>query len=60
MTKVASSNGGGNGCSVGLDFEGESLDCFVCGLAMDTREDFVLKVSVIDTGDLGGHGQTKV
>ena len=59
MTIGTASKGGGNRSSVSLDLSRESLESVVRGLAMDSREHFVLKVSVVDTGKTGRHGRTK-
>ena len=58
MAIVTPAEGGGHGCCVGFDLCGEELERFVHGDTVDTRQDFVLKVRVVDTGDAGGrHGR---
>ena len=59
MTIGTASKGGGNGSGVSLELSRESLESVVRGLAMDSREHFVQKVSVVDTGDTGRHDQTR-
>jgi hypothetical protein len=59
MSKVATTNGGGDRGGISLDFRDESLESLVRGLAMESREHLVLEVSVNDTGDLGGHGRPR-
>ena len=60
MAIVAATKGRGDGSGISLDLGGEILESFVRGLAMNSREHFVLKVSVVDTGNTtGGHGQTR-
>ncbi len=58
MAVVTPAEGGGNGCGISLDLSGEMLESFVHGYTVDSRQDFVLKVSVVDTGDARRrHGQ---
>ena len=59
MAVETASKCGGNGSDVSLDLSRESLESVVRGLAMDSREHFVLKVSVVDTGYAGCHGRTR-
>ncbi len=51
MAVGASSCGGGYRTGISLDFRGESLETFVCGLAMYFRQHFVLEIGVLDTGN---------
>ena len=60
MAVEAATKGGGNRSGIGLDLGGESLQSFIHGLAMYSRQHLVLEVSVVDTGDPGGHaGQAR-
>ena len=59
MAVLAASKGGGDRSGIGLDFGRDDLESLICGLAMDSRQHLVLEVSVGDTGETGGHGQTR-
>ena len=50
---LTASKCGGDRSGIGLEFGREELESLICGLAMDSRQHLVLKVSVVDTGDTG-------
>ena len=53
MAVLTASKCGGDRSGIGLEFGREELESLICGLAMDSRQHLVLKVSVEDTGDTG-------
>jgi hypothetical protein len=58
MAIVPTAEGGWHGGCVSFDLGRQVLKGFVHGDTVDSRQDFVLKVSVVDTRDASGrHGR---
>jgi hypothetical protein len=50
---LAASKCGGDRSSISFDFGRKGLESLIDGLAMDSCQQLVLKVSVFDTGETG-------